>query len=148
MSKWLKVLCLSLASAAFLFVTWITYSENASFRRHGKVALVDPPAQYVEETRTKKKVLTGIETTSKTKWATMTYTDSAGRKITFKRNLSDEVLASFEQGRPVHVEYLPDEYNTERFVGTGFSAAWPLMVFLATFAWLVAVIRKTPASDS
>jgi hypothetical protein len=142
MSKWLKVLCLALASAALLFLTWITYKENADFSSRGKVALVDPPAEYVEETRTKKRALTGIETTSKTKWATMTYTDGAGRKITFKRNLSDEVLAGFQQGRPVYIEYLPDEYNTERFPGTSFSAAWPLAAFLAAFAWLAVVIRK------
>lgn len=145
MSKWLQVLCLALVSAGALFLTWNTYSENSSFRKLGKTALVDPPEKYTEETRTKKKVLTGTETTSTSRWASMTYTAEGGRKVTFKRELSDDILNKFQRGEKVYVQYLPGEFNSERFAGSEPNLLYPLLAFLgATGALVFVVMRKRP----
>lgn len=142
MSKSLQVLILVLISAGSLFLTWTTYDSNSNFQKRGKTALVDPPTQYTEETRTKKKVLTGIESTSTSRWAEMTYPLEGGGKTTFKRELSDDILNKFKRGEKVFVEYLPGEYNTERFKGEEPSVLYPLLAFLAAAAGLVFVIMR------
>jgi len=150
MSKGMKILLLGLAAAAFLLLTVMSYTENRRFRELGKVAVVDPPAGYVEQTKTRNKNL--VETKTTTHWAEMTYTNADGRKTAFKREITGEILEKFKNGEPVRVEYLPGEYNTERFVRAPnvlFGGGLTFLLFLITTAWVVVVIRKKePSGDN
>lgn len=142
MSKWLQVLLLALAAAGSLFITWTTYDSNSNFQKRGKTALVDPPAQYTEETRTKTKVLTGIQSSTTSRWAEMSYTAEGGSKVAFKRELSDDILNKLKRGEKVYVEYLPGEYNSERFKGEEPGVLYPLLAFVAAAAALGFVIMR------
>ena len=141
-SKWLQVVCLSLATAAMSFATFVNYDSNRRLDKFGKVATVDSVVSVVKEITTKKKRITGVETTSEAFLGTMRYTNDKNQKITFKRYLNEEYRAKIQRGEPLYVRYILGEHNSEEFAEPSSRTVWLLLASLAFLGGLIYVIRK------
>lgn len=135
MSKWLEVSICIIITLMLLAITWIAYSEEEKFTKSGETALVTPPTQFIAETRTVKKRFTEEKNTQI--WAEMSYTSVNNTVVKFKRTLSDEMVHEFLTNTPVYVEYIPNEFNTERFRGETNKTN---IIAIITFIFLVITI--------
>ncbi|MBC3873590.1 hypothetical protein [Undibacterium flavidum] len=139
MSKWLKILCLTLFTVTFFAITLVVYISENDLKKFGKRAAVDPIKDFVEETRTSTKFFSKI--VSKSQWATMTYNDGI-KKVTFKREITGDVLNKFRNGEQVFVLYIPNDYNTEQFEGYSSEITFPFIAFLISCGVLIFVIKR------
>jgi hypothetical protein len=111
-------------------LTTYLFLDDMEYRRHGKVALVQPPSEYTETTTTRQRALRADDVRV-TREARMHYVDTQGRTIAFTRLLNEETLAKFRARQPVWVEYIPGTWNRERFRGDDNSTWWFLAATLA-----------------
>jgi hypothetical protein len=118
--SWTLRICALLMCAIGLFATVNNFKTDRAFADHGKRALAEPPEGYTVTTTTKKKL--GITMSeSQEKSAHVTFITESGDFATMNRKLPDEILAKFEAGEPVYVEYLPENLELARYEGQGVS---------------------------
>jgi len=143
MSKWLNVLVLSLFTAGSLLLGVFLWQSDADYRARGKTTTVTALVGLEQQTSSTRSGRYGQrEKSVERTLATMTYADVSGRPITFQRFVSAETIARLQSNQSVSVEYIPGEWNTERFPGNEVGATPWFVAFIVFLALLVYVIRK------
>jgi hypothetical protein len=135
---WILRVCAILASMIAFFISWTGFTENREFDAHGQRALVEPLAQYTERTTTTKELGVAVGE-SKLYSADLSFTTQDDQHIQVNRGIPDDVLAAFQSGADVYLEYLPESPMTTRFEG---HAAQPLLaaaagVAIGVLTWLL-----------
>jgi hypothetical protein len=101
-------------------------SEITSIQKRGKLATVEPPANYNEFKKGG----------SSTYTAEFRFRTEDGREIVKKQSFPEEVLSDFKAGKSVQVFYLPNDPST--FVFANEKPGWALVIGGVVF--LVAVL--------
>lgn len=126
MSKWLNVTLLLLASVGSSWLTVYLYQTDGDYLSRGVVTQVGPEVSFSQDKH-------GL-------LAQMSYTDLRGTEVAFKRYPSAKIVGLLRSQQPVYVEYIPGEWNSERFQGEDSGAwKWALasLAFIAALVWVV-----------
>jgi len=111
----------SLAALVFIAYGFKERSEITSIQKRGKLATVEPVAQYTEFKKSG----------SSTYTAEFHFKTEDGRAIVQKHSFPAEVLSDFKAGRPVRIYYLSNDPST--FVFEGEKPSWFLVAGGAIF---------------
>ncbi len=139
MSKWLQVLLMLLGSAVTIALTVYMFKTEGKYSKLGKTATVNPAFELIVEPR---------KDGAASRLGQMSYVDVNGKQVQFKRYLDAKILSRLERKEAVNVQYIPNEWNTERFAGEDARLSAYVLSCLAFLAGLAYVIRKpAPGED-
>lgn len=106
----------ALAAIAFIGYGLKDRSEVTSIQKRGKVATVEPIANYTEFK----------QSGSSTYTAEFHFKTDDGREVVQKHSFPEEVLADFKAGKPVQIAYLPSDPSA--FVFAQERPGWGLVI--------------------
>ena len=124
MSKWLQVTILLLLSTGSVWLTVYLYQTDLDYLRRGVAVPVVSDVKFTQE---KSGTL-----------AHMAYQDQQGSTVSFKRFVSADLQTRLRARQPVQVQYIPGEWNSERFHGES-SGVWQWALaslgFIGALVW-------------
>ena len=116
MRTWILRICGPALALLTWYGAWIGHARNVAFAERGRPAVIDPVQGYNERVTTTTQV--GITVDRQVSHdAFVSFRTEAGQRMRVSMNLPDSVLAEITAGRPVMVEYLPDDPQRVRFRG-------------------------------
>lgn len=126
MTKRVNVLLLFVVSVACVWLTVFLYQTDADYRSRGLSAQIHEGVQFEQ---LKQGLL-----------AHMTYTNQRSETVLFKRFASPDAVGRMRAKQPVFVEFIPGEWNSERFQGEDSGAwKWALasVVLVTALVWTI-----------
>lgn len=140
MSKWMKVLLLSLGSLCTLAMSIFLYNSQLEYEHLGKKAKID------------KNITITLEKTSSDKdiryLAHMSYINNGNQIVKFQRYINDDLINRIKNKEDLYVEYIPNQSNTERLSDESSSLKWFFSLFAGFTICLIYVIRGPSTPDS
>jgi hypothetical protein len=140
MPKWMKLLLLGLVGTTALGLAIMNYSDELEFSLHGKIAKINPDIVLSVEKRQ--------DTKKESILASMSYVDQEGKVVKFRRYLPNNVIRELKNGKSIYVEYIPNEWNSERIHGQKAHIGVFVLAFLACVIGFTRVLRKPSAPDA
>lgn len=145
MSKWMNLLLMGLGALACFWMAVYLSNSDKDYALRGESATVLPGAEIRQEVRSttgRAGQTTGERTVL---MATMRYQDKAGQQRQFQRAVSPQQVAQLQGGQPLELQYIPGEWNSERFPGQDMSPRWPAGMGAIFALGFVSVWRKPSA---
>jgi hypothetical protein len=150
MLNWFTNIFLAFMGIYFLFSSIGEFNEHREIMNNGKIAIVNPLGQYLETTRTTKKLFI---TTSETKSfkSDISFLDENENMVTIRnRSIPKDVLNKFMGGEVVTIKYLPNNTLNNKFPSEGSGASTFFWMGVAALALLYVLVRfdRKKAEDS